>query len=279
VRGALVCAANVSEGRDAGVLDALRAAAGDALLDVHVDLDHHRCVLTMAGAPVPLVERVRALATVAMGAIDLRRHAGAHPRMGALDVVPFAPLEGGSLDAAVAAREAAMQVLAGLGIPSYRYGPVPGGSIRTLPEVRRAALAGLDPDAGPARPHPTAGTTAVGARTPLVAWNVWLHGASLAEASRVAAEVRGASVLALGFEVTGATQVSCNLLDPAAVTPLDVYRRVEAELPAGAHVVRCELVGLVPERALRAVPEEWWELLDLAEDRAVEARVAGIPLG
>jgi glutamate formiminotransferase len=114
-----------------------------------------------------------------------------------------------------------------------------------------------------------------------VAWNLWLHGAPPTEASRIAAVVRGAAVRALGFEVTGATQVSCNLLDPTVVTPLDVYRQVEARLPAGAHVVRCELVGLVPEAVLRAVPEEWWARLDLAEDRAVEARVraAGIPIG
>jgi glutamate formiminotransferase / 5-formyltetrahydrofolate cyclo-ligase len=275
-----VCAANVSEGRDAAVLDALRAAAGSALLDVHVDVDHHRSVLTMAGPADSLVDSVLALAAVAKASIDLAAHAGVHPRLGALDVVPFAPLEGDSLGGAVAAREAAMQALAHLGIPSFRYGPTPDGSARSLPELRAAAHR-LEPDAGPGRPHRTAGVTAVGARRPLVAWNAWLQGAALADASRIAAAVREPRVRALGFQVTGATQVSCNLLEPEVITPLDLYRGIEVRLPRGAHVVRCELVGLVPERVLAVVPEEWWERLDLAAGRAVEARVRdeGIPLG
>ena len=188
-----MCAANVSEGRDAGVLDALRAAAGAALLDVHVDVDHHRCVLTMAGTPSAAGRRRSApLATVAIGAIDLTGHVGAHPRLGALDVVPFAPLPAESLDAAVAAREAAMRALAALGIPSFRYGPAPDGSTRSLPEVRRARLrrararrrAAASRTRRPARP-PSARAP------PLVAWNLWLQGATLGEASRIAAVVRG----------------------------------------------------------------------------------------
>lgn len=276
-----MCAANVSEGRNAGVLDALRRAAGDGLLDVHVDLDHHRSVVTLAGTSVALLDALQALADVAVGAIDLRGHKGVHPRLGALDVVPFAPIVAGPLDAAVAAREATMAALSGVGIPTFRYGPLPDGTTRSLPEVRRRAFVDLAPDAGPARPHPTAGATAVGARRPLVAWNLWLHGAEPDSTSRIAVAVRDDRVRALGFEVTGATQVSCNLLDPSVVTPLDVYRRVEAELPDGARVVRCELVGLVPEVVLGAVPEGWWARLDLSADRTVEARVAavGVPLG
>jgi glutamate formiminotransferase / 5-formyltetrahydrofolate cyclo-ligase len=275
-----VCAANVSEGRDAGVLDALRAAAGNALLDVHVDADHHRSVLTMAGAPDRLIDSVLALAAVAVASIDLAAHAGVHPRLGGLDVVPFAPLVGDSLDGAVEAREATMRALADLGIPTFRYGPTPDGSARSLPELRKAAQ-GREPDAGPSQPHPTAGVTAVGARRPLVAWNAWLQGAELADAARIAAGLREPLVRARGFQVTGATQVSCNLLEPEVVTPLDLFRAVEVQLPAGAHVVRCELVGLVPERVLDAVPEARWEQLDLAAERTVEARVraAGIPLG
>jgi glutamate formiminotransferase / 5-formyltetrahydrofolate cyclo-ligase len=275
-----VCAANVSEGRDAAVLAALRTAAGDALLDVHVDGDHHRSVLTMAGAPGTLVDRVLALASVAASAIDLGLHRGAHPRLGALDVVPFAPIRGVALDGAMVARESTIAALGALGIPAFRYGPLADGSTRSLPEVRRGAFRGLDPDAGPPGPHLTAGATAVGARRPLVAWNAWLHGALPAEASRIAAAVRGPRIRALGFEVTGATQVSCNLLDPVVVTPLDCYRLVEAQLGQGIHVVRCELVGLVPEAVLEAVPPSWWERLDLDATRTVEARAqaVGIPL-
>jgi glutamate formiminotransferase len=273
-----VCAANVSEGRDPAVLDALRSAAGTALLDVHVDADHHRAVLTVAGRAADLVARVLALAAVAVAAVDLRDHRGAHPRLGALDVVPFTPLAGTDLSAAIAAREAAIVGIATLGIPVFRFGPEGGGPGRSLPDVRREAFVALEPAAGPSRPHPTAGATSVGARRPLVAWNCWLQGTSPEATRRVAAAVRGPDVRALGFEVRGATQVSCNLVAPLATTPLDAYRAVEAALPPGAHVVRCELVGLAPTAVLDAVPEAWWDRLDLDVERTVERRAtaAGI---
>lgn len=273
-----MCAANVSEGRDGGVLDALRAAGAGSLLDVHVDIDHHRSVLTLAGAPDDLVARVLAVAAVALGSIDLQRHAGVHPRFGALDVVPFAPLAGTALEGSIGAREAVIVGLAAMGIPAFRFGPGPPGAERTLPELRRGAFASIAPDAGPAAPHPTAGAAAVGAREPLVAWNLWLGGASPVATRHLAAAVRQPSVRALGLEVTGATQVSCNLLDPTVVTPLDVYRQVERALRPDAHVVRCELVGLVPRAVLDAVPEEWWARLDLGEERSLEARAAAAGL-
>ena len=139
---------------------------------------------------------------------------------------------------------------------------------------RSPAFRPLRPEAGPAAASPSAGATAVGARRPLVAWNAWVQGASPAETRAVAASLRGPAVRALGFEVTGATQVSCNLLEPATVTPLEVYRRIVDALPAGAHVVRCELVGLVPAAVLAAVPADAWTRLDLDESRTVEARAA-----
>jgi len=274
-----VCAANLSEGRDHQVLDALRAAAGDSLLDRHVDADHHRCVLTMASEPASLVASTLELAGAARDLIDLRVHRGAHPRLGALDVVPFTPLFGTSLDGAVAARDAVLDALAALGIPAFRYGPLPDGTARSLPEVRRRAFADLAPDAGPATPHRTAGATAVGARLPLVAWNAWIQGANLEETRRVAAAVRDEHVRALGFEVAGATQVSCNLVDPLIAPPHVVYQRIEAALPPGAHVVRCEVVGLVPDEVLGAVPRSLWERLDLSEERSVERAAARIGVG
>jgi glutamate formiminotransferase len=241
-----------------------------------VDRDHHRCVLTLAGDAEPLLSAVLRLAAVALARVDLRRHEGVHPRLGALDVVPFAPLRGDDLAPATALREAALEALGGLGIPCFRYGPLPAGGDRTLPEVRREAFHGLRPDAGPAHADPSIGATAVGARRPLVAWNAWVQGATPAEARAVAAGLRGPAVRALGLEVAGATQVSCNLLEPAAVTPLDVYRRILDALPEGAHVVRCELVGLAPAAVLAAVPEDAWSRLDLDESRTLEARAAAV---
>jgi glutamate formiminotransferase len=264
----------VSEGRDAEVLDALRAAAGAPLVDLHADPDHHRAVLTLLGSPGRLVAAVRELAVVALERIDLRLHHGVHPRIGVLDVVPFSPLAEGPLEPAVEAREAALAVLGSLGVPCFRFGPLPGGGDRALPEVRRDAFVALGPDAGPPTASPSAGAVAVGAREPLVAWNLWLDGASLPQARALAALVRSPSVRALGVAVRGGTQVSCNLLDPARVTPLDVYRQVAAALEGTAAISRCELVGLVPEAVLAAVPTHEWAALDLAEARSVGAALA-----
>ena len=273
-RGALVSAANLSEGRDPGVLAALRSAAGDRLADLHADGDHHRSVVTMIGDGPSLLAAVLRLAEVAIERIDLAAHRGVHPRLGAIDVVPFAPLYGDDLSACVAVRDDACRSLGALGLPCFRYGPMPDGSMRTLPEVRRGAFRAFGPDAGPERPHPSAGAVCVGARHALVAWNAWIHGASLAATRAVAAQVRTTGLLALGLEVRGATQVSCNLVAPEAFTPLDAYLRIEAALPEGSRIVRGELVGLIPARVLDKVPEPWWARLGLGADRTFE-RAAG----
>ncbi len=268
----------MSEGRDAAVLDALRAVASPCLADVHVDVDHHRSVLTLLGEREELVGCVMALVATAVASIDLGAHQGVHPRLGAVDVIPFTPLSGGALDEAVAAREAVLAELGALGIPAFRYGPTATG-VRTLPEVRRGAFRTIAPDAGPKVASLTTGATAVGARGPLVAWNAWLQGASITATRSIAAAIRSPEVRALGFEVAGATQVSCNLVDPTVVTPLDAYRRIESLLGEAAHVVRCELVGLVPDQVLRAVPEGWWARLDLDEGRSVEVNAARLGIG
>lgn len=257
---------NVSEGRSAEVLDAMAAAAGPDLLDVHADPDHHRAVLTLLGEDAP-----RAVARVAVDRIDLRGHAGAHPRIGAVDVVPFVPLGATPFAAAVAARDRfAAWAAADLAVPCFLYGPE-----RSLPEVRRSAFAGLLPDTGPSRPHPTAGAAAVGARTVLVAYNLWLAEPDLAAARRLARSLRGPAVRALGLAVGGDVQVSTNLVDPATVGPAEVFDRVAAEVT----VARAELVGLVPRSVLDAVPRRRWAALDLAEDRTIEARVAAAGAG
>lgn len=266
----LECVVNVSEGRDPSVLDRLAAAAGPDLLDVHTDPHHHRSVFTLVGE-----DAARRLATAAVDAIDLRAHDGVHPRIGAVDVVPFVPLAGttSTMADAIAARDR-FCAWAGteLGLPCFRYGPPPDP---TLPEVRRRAFVDLAPDAGPPVPHPTAGACAVGARDVLVAYNVWLEGdasldAALAEAKRIAAAVRGDGIRALGLAVGDRVQVSMNLIEPARVGPATAWDRVAA---AGASIEGAELVGLVPEAVLGATDPGRWAALDLAPDRTIEARM------
>lgn len=252
---------NISEGRRPDVVAALAAAAGPSLLDVHRDPDHHRSVLSMVGEEAP-----RAVATAAVATLDLVAHAGAHPRIGVVDVVPFVPLAGIDLDDAVGARDRfAAWAAADLGLPCFLYGPE-----RSLPDVRRSAFDSLAPDVGPLAPHPSAGAVAVGARPVLVAYNVWLAEPDLARARAVAEAVRGRAVRALGLRVGEAVQVSMNLVDPSTVGPADAYDAVASR----AAVARAELVGLIPEAVLAAVPRRRWAQLDLAEDCTIEARLA-----
>jgi glutamate formiminotransferase / 5-formyltetrahydrofolate cyclo-ligase len=256
----LECVIKVSEGRDRAVVAAIAGAAGDGLLDVHSDPHHNRSVLTLAGAGVE--EAARSVATEAVRRIDLRLHVGVHPRLGAVDVVPFVPLAGSSMDDAVAARDG-FTAWAGveLGVPCFLYGPE-----RTLPDVRRHAFTGLAPDRGPAVAHPTAGAICVGARPVLVAYNVWLaEGVEVAVARRIAKEIRGPGLRALGLDVGGRAQVSMNLVDPDRLTPADAYEAVAARAP----VDRAELVGLVPASVLDSVPSERWTELDLDDRRTL----------
>jgi glutamate formiminotransferase / 5-formyltetrahydrofolate cyclo-ligase len=219
----------------------------------------------------------RALARTAVSCLSLAGHEGAHPRLGVLDVVPFVALGRTPASHAVAARDA-FCTWAGkdLALPCFRYGPLPDGTERTLPEVRRGAFSVIPPDAGPPHPHPTAGAAAVGARPPLVAYNLWLEGvgATGALARSVARALRGPAVRALGFDLAHGVQVSCNLIDPATVGPAEVYDAVAERLEGtGAAIARCELVGLVPTGVLARITPHRWPLLDLSEDRTIEARM------
>jgi glutamate formiminotransferase len=252
---------NISEGRRPDVVAAVTAAAGDAVLDVHVDPHHHRSVLTLVGEEAP-----RAVAAEAVARLDLTAHDGVHPRIGVVDVVPFVPLGGVPFATAVAARDGfARWIAADLGVPAFCYGPE-----RTLPEIRRSAFRDLAPDSGPNTPHPTAGAVAVGARHPLVAFNLVLAEPDLAVARRIAAEIRGPHLRALGLPVGSGVQVSMNLVDPDVLGPADAYDLVAARAP----VRHAELVGLVPAAVLRAVPRWRWSQLDLAADRTIEARLS-----
>lgn len=262
----LECVINISEGRDREVIDAVAGTGGRRLLDVHTDVDHHRSVLTLAGDGNDLEAAVRAVAAEAVARIDLTAHAGAHPRLGAVDVVPFVPLAGIPLADAVAARDR-FATWAGeqLGVPCFLYGPE-----RTLPDVRRHAFGALAPDTGPASPHPTAGAVCAGARPVLVAYNLGLApGTPLETARRVAAGLRGPAVRALGLAVGNRVQVSINLVHPAVVGPAEAYDLVAREAP----VARAELVGLLPAAVLEAIPSSRWAELDLAPDRTIEARL------
>jgi glutamate formiminotransferase len=266
----LECVANLSEGRDGERIDALTASAGPALLDVHRDADHHRCVMTVGGPPEVVEEAVRDLAAAAVARLDLRQHQGAHPRIGVLDVVPFvalcgSPLRDGDPAPAVAARDRFVAWAgAKLGLPCFAY-----GEERTLPEVRRGAFHGLSPTSGPVTPHPTAGAAAVGARPLLVAYNLWLAEPDLERARQLARLLRGTDVRALGLAVGAGVQVSCNLIRPCSVGPGAVFDVVASR----AEVARAELVGLVPSVVLDAEPRHRWRELDLDPSATIEARL------
>lgn len=273
----LECVINISEGRRTDVVDAIAAAAGRDLLDVHRDPHHHRAVLTVVGEGA-----ARDVARAAVERLDLTAHRGVHPRIGVLDVVPFVPLGPTTPADAVRAREAFMRWAADdLGLGSHRYGPLgsptgPGTTWaewpdqRTLPEVRRRAAEGARPDVGPAGPDPRRGAAAVGARPVLVAYNLWLAEPDLALARRIATAVRGPALRALGLPVGDRVQVSMNLVDPGELGPAQAWDAVAALAP----VAGAELVGLVPAAVLEAIDPSRWERLDLSADRTIEARLA-----
>ena len=257
----LECVINISEGADSAVIHTLRQVVADALLDVHSDAHHNRSVFTVIGEDAP-----RALIRAAVASLDIQTHEGVHPRLGVVDVVPFVPLEGSTMTDALRARDDFAQWAATeLGVPCFVYGPE-----RTLPFVRKNAWISLAPQVGPNTPHPTAGAICVGAREPLIAYNVWLRGVSLADTKRIASAVRTEHIRTLGLQVGSDTQVSVNLVSPNDATPVDVVDAVAQHAP----IHHCELVGLLPEAILRRVPESRWEELDLSEQQTIEWRLA-----
>ena len=301
----LECVVNISEGRQRDAVDGLAAACGPVLLDVHTDADHHRSVLTLAGAPDVVTEAALALARAAVERINISDHAGVHPRLGAADVVPFVPLDvGPSAGATVRARRLQVagevartwgqRVAEELGVPVFLYGSAdPQG--RSLPELRREAFRGRRPDFGPGDPHPTAGAMAVGARPILVALNCELSAddggrsldADLAVARAVARAVRERDgglpgVRALGFALAskGRAQVSMNLVDLAATgveTACEAVRR-EAQRH-GRSVTAVELVGLLPAAELERCSPEFVDWSGLSPDQTIEARLGAAGSG
>jgi glutamate formiminotransferase len=294
------CVPNVSEGRRPEVVDEIVTAfavPGVLVLDRSSDPDHHRTVITLMGQGPALVEAAVAGARACARLIDLNHHRGVHPRMGALDVLPFVPfgaetrLRGGDdpdLDCAGLAERAGRRIAAEVGVPVYLYGAAarhPGWT--ALPEVRGRGFETLRaapdrvPDFGGPGLHPTAGATAAGAREVLIAYNVELADANLALARKIASAVRERdgglpAVRAMGVPLAGRglVQVSMNLLDWRATPPAAAYAAVAALAGEnGARVEASEIVGLVPAGALDGVDPADLRLRGFAPDMLLESRL------
>lgn len=266
---------NVSEGRDPATIRALVDACRRPrvhVLDVHSDPDHHRTVISLAGEPLALQEALVSLAGECVDRIDLRRHRGAHPRTGALDVAPIVAIDDDDVPfASEIARGLAGRLAADLNLPVFLYGDVATNDrIRPrdfrrggLEELTRSVSEGeLVPDAGPPRMHPSAGAVLVGVRAPLIALNVWLPEGTVTEARAIAARVReagggppGVRALGLYLPEAGMAQVSMNIEDRKAAPPAVVVAAVRAEAERlGIEAGEVELVGLIPGDALRGGP-------------------------
>jgi glutamate formiminotransferase len=265
----LLAVPNVSEGRDAGALQAIANAFGPRLLDVHSDRDHHRSVFTLAGAPGELAGRVLAGAREAVRRVDIMHHAGIHPRVGTVDVAPIVYLADRDRGAACAEALVLGDLLGHeLELPVFLYGILAKG--RTRAELRRGGPASLAarmrrgevvPDFGPRRLHPTAGAVLVAARPPLVAFNVELQPpATIEDAREIAAAIRdgganglsGVRAIGLWLDHGGVAQVSTNVEDHRA-TPL---AEVVAAIAAHAQIKEAELVGLAPKAAFHNFPSD-----------------------
>lgn len=280
---------NFSEGRDRATLDALAEALGERarLLDVHADTDHNRSVFTLVGSEDELADALAAGVEVARERIDLRRHAGAHPRIGAADVVPLVPLVPSEMDAARAAALTVAGRIAELGLPVFLYGesaPGRGPAFfrRGGPEElqRRIDAGEVEPDFGPRTLDPSAGGVLVGARPPLIAFNVNLRG-TLDAAREIAAAVRESGggfpgVRALGLDLPSAAlvQVSMNVEDHEAAALHEIVARIEAEAAKqGAEVVGSELVGLMPAGAAAAAAGAALRIEGFEPSRVLELRL------
>jgi len=290
------CVPNISEGRRAdvvaGIVDAVRRTPGARLLDYSSDASHNRSVITMAGDAAPLKAALLALFEAAVGAIDLRSHTGEHPRMGAVDVVPFVPIEGVTMGECVAlAKDTARSVAERFSVPDYLYEEASSNPLRkNLEDIRRGEFEGLaakmssdgwTPDFGPAAPHPSAGASVIGARMPLIAYNINLNTDRLEVAKKIAAAVRFSSggfrfVKAMGVTLAdrGLVQVSMNLTNYEKTPILRVFEAVKREAERyGVSVLESEIVGLVPSNALVDVALSTLQLADFKKNQILETRL------
>jgi glutamate formiminotransferase len=287
---------NISEGRRTDVIDAIAQAVaatpGVRLLDRSSDASHNRTVLTLAGPPAAVREAVFALYAHALDAIDLRQHQGEHPRLGAVDVVPFVPIEGVTMAECVAlAREVAAEVGQRFGLPVYLYEEAAVDPARRgLEEIRRGEFEGLAekmakpgwaPDAGPSSPHPRAGATVIGARMALIAYNINLASDRLDVAKRIASAVRHSSgglryVKAMGVMLDDRriAQVSMNLTNYEKTPMPRVFEFVRREAARyGVGILESEIVGLVPQAALLAAAEYYLQIEGFTPSVVLENRL------
>jgi len=290
------CVPNVSEGRRLevvrAIVDAVAATPGVHLLDSTSDASHNRSVITLAGEAGPLKAAVLTLFAASLEAIDLRQHQGEHPRMGAVDVVPFVPIEGVTMsDCAQLAREAGEAVAERFGVPVFLYEEAASAPARrNLEDIRRGEFEGLAvkmqqpewrPDFGPAAPHPSGGASAVGARMPLIAYNINLATDRLEVARKIAAAVRFSSgglrfVKAMGIALDdrGIVQVSMNLTNFEKTPISRVFELVTREAARhGVRVLESEIVGLVPSAALVAAAQWYLQLDAFTGDQVLEQRL------
>jgi glutamate formiminotransferase len=287
---------NVSEGRRRDVVerlaDAIRATAGVQLLDYSSDASHNRSVFTLVGDGPALKAATLALFEQALASIDLRTHQGGHPRLGAVDVVPFVPIEGVTMQECVAlAKDVGAAVAERFGVPVYLYEDAssdPGR--RNLEDIRRGEFEGLAakmaarewaPDFGPASPHLSAGASVIGARMPLIAYNINLNTDRLDVAKKIAAAVRYSSgglryVKAMGVRVDdrNVTQVSMNLTNFQKTPIFRVFEMVKREAERyGVTILESEVVGLVPSAALVSAAEFYLQLERFSGDQILENRL------
>ena len=296
MRTVIECVPNVSEGRDRErireIADSVRAAPGVRLLDVSSDSAHNRSVLTFVGDAGAVRAGVEALFDAAVPRIDLTKHRGEHPRMGAVDVVPFIPIRGASVEDCVAlSKEVAAAVAQKHGIPVYLYeDSATSEGRRNLAEIRKGEFEGFAakikdskwaPDFGPSAPHPTAGVVAIGARPPLIAYNINLGTKDLKVAETIAKSIRHIGggfryVKAMGVDLSerGQVQVSVNMTNYRK-TPLHrVFECVRSEAERyGVPIVGSEIVGLTPAEALFLAAEHYLRLEGFSSGQVLEMRL------
>lgn len=286
------CVPNFSEGRDRAVIGAIAEALevpGARLLDCSWDADHNRCVMTVVGEPEAVAEGAFRGVKVAVELIDMEKHRGDHPRIGAADVVPFIPVRGVTLHDCV-------RLVKGLGerigreiqVPVFLYGDAADG--RMLVDIRRGQYEGLKsqigkpgrrPDFGPCALHPSAGATAVGARNPLVAFNVNLATTDMDLARAIARDVRTSSggfpyvmATAVTLRQKGEVQVSMNLTDPSITSIHKVFEYIrQRAMRSGVEVSGSEIIGLVPLDALMDTLKVVLRLEDFKATQVLEARL------
>jgi len=294
------CVPNFSEGRDKAKVDAILEAMkmdGVYLLDREMDGDHNRCVITLVGDPAKVEEAVIRGVGKATELIDLTKHNGAHPRLGATDVIPFIPIEGLAIEDCVAmARRVGEQIWQRFGVPVYLYEAAAQKPERqNLENVRRGQFEGIrediktnparKPDFGNAELHPTAGATIVGARKFLVAYNVYLNTPDVDIAKKIGKAVRFSNgglryVKGMGVPVRGLAQVSMNLTDTDQTPIARVYEYVKREAARyGVMPLSSEIVGLIPKKALEDAAEWFLQIENFDSSLILENRLAAVMSG